>query len=375
MVADLRWAWVEVDLGAYARNVSRIVRAASPSETWAVVKADAYGHGAVPCARAALDAGASGLCVATVAEGLELRSAGIGAPVLVLGEQPPEQFPAAVAARLALTASRTDVLVALSAAAQSAGVPATVHVEVDTGMHRVGAEPEEVAALAARIAADDWLDGEGCFTHFAVADEPGRDGTTAAQLAAFRGAVEACGRVGWRPRLLHAANSAALLRGLVGGADGWIVRAGIAAYGIDPDPLGDEPEGFEPVLSLRARVSHVQRRRAGEAVSYGLRRPLDRDATVATLPLGYADGLRRDAWRECEVLVGGRRRRFAGTVTMDQSMVDCGDDPVSVGDEAVLIGAQAGVGIPANEWARRLGTIGYEITCAISRRVPRRWVS
>ena len=121
-------------------------------------------------------------------------------------------------------------------------------------------------------------------------------------------------------------------------------------------------------------MSHVQRRRAGEAVSYGLRRPLDRDATVATLPLGYADGLRRDAWRECEVLVGGRRRRFAGTVTMDQSMVDCGDDPVSVGDEAVLIGAQAGARIAANEWARRLGTIGYEVTCAIARRVPRRWV-
>lgn len=375
MVADLRWAWVEVDLGAYARNVSRIVRAASPSATWAVVKADAYGHGAVPCARAALDAGASGLCVATVAEGLELRDAGIGAPVLVLGEQPPEQFPAAVAARLALTASRTDVLGALSAAAQSAGVPATVHVEVDTGMHRVGAEPEGAVALAARIAADDWLDGEGCFTHFAVADEPGRDDTTASQLAAFRDAVRACGRAGWRPRLLHAANSAALLRGLVGGADGWIVRAGIASYGIDPDPSRDEPQGFEPVLSLCARVSHVQRRRAGEAVSYGLRRPLDRDATVATLPLGYADGLRRDAWRECEVLVGGRRRRFAGTVTMDQSMVDCGDDPVSVGDEAVLIGAQAGARIPANEWARRLGTIGYEVTCAISRRVPRRWVA
>jgi alanine racemase len=374
VVADLRWAWAEVDLGAYARNVSRIVRAASPSATWAVVKADAYGHGAVPCARAALDAGASGLCVATVAEGLELRGEGIDAPVLVLGEQPPEQFAAAVAARLALTASRTDVLVALSAAARSAGIPAMVHVEVDTGMHRVGVEPGEVPVLAGRIASDDWLDGEGCFTHFAVADEPGRDGTTAAQLAAFQGAVEACGRAGWRPRLLHAANSAALLRGLVRGADGWIVRAGIAAYGIDPDPAHDEPEGFEPVLSLRARVSHVQRRRAGEAVSYGLRRPLDRDATVATLPLGYADGLRRDAWRECEVLVGGRRRRFAGTVSMDQSMVDCGDDPVSVGDEVVLIGPQDGGRIPVNEWARRLGTIGYEVTCAISRRVPRRWV-
>lgn len=374
MVADLRWAWAEVDLGAYARNVSRIVRAASPSATWAVVKAGAYGHGAVQCARAALDAGAAGLCVATVPEGLELRGAGIDAPVLVLGEQPPGQFPAAVAARLALSASRIDVVVALSAAARSAGIPATVHVEVDTGMHRVGADPSDVAALAARIAADEWLDGEGCFTHFAVADEPDRDGTTAAQVAAFRGAVEACGRAGWRPRVLHAANSAALLRGLVEGADGWIVRAGIAAYGIDPDPARDEPEGFEPVLSLRARVSHVQRRRAGEAVSYGLRRPLDRDATVATLPLGYADGVRRDAWRECEVLVGGRRRRFAGTVTMDQSMLDCGDDPVSVGDEAVLIGAQGDARIPVNEWARRLGTIGYEVTCAISARVPRRWV-
>ena len=375
MVAGLRWAWAEVDLAAYARNVSRIVRAASPSATWAVVKADAYGHGAVPCARAALAAGASGLCVATVAEGLELREAGVVAPVLVLGEQPPEQFAAAVAARLALTASRTGALAALSAAGRAVGAPATVHVEVDTGMHRVGAEPPDVAALAERIVADEWLDGEGCFTHFAVADEPGRDGTTAAQLAAFRDAIGACHRAGWRPRLLHAANSAALLRGLVDGADGWIVRAGIAAYGIDPDPAGDEPEGFEPVLSLRARVSHVQRRRAGEAVSYGLRRPLERDATVATLPLGYADGLRRDAWRECEVLLGGRRRRFAGTVTMDQSMVDCGDDPVSVGDEAVLIGAQGDGRIPVNEWARRLGTIGYEVTCAISARVPRRWTS
>jgi alanine racemase len=375
MAADLRWAWAEVDLGAYARNVERIVRAAAPAATWAVVKADAYGHGAVPCARTALSSGATGLCVATVTEGLALRDAGIGAPVLVLGEQPPEQFPAAVAARLALTASRADVLDSLAAAARTAGTRATVHVEVDTGMHRVGADPSEVGALAARIAGDESLDGEGCFTHFAVADEPGRDGTTAAQLAAFRDSVEACHRAGWRPRLLHAANSAALLRGLVDGVEGWIVRAGIAAYGIDPDPAGDEPGGFEPVLSLRARVSHVQRRRAGEAVSYGLRRPLERDATVATLPLGYADGLRRDAWRECEVLVGGRRRRFAGTVTMDQSMVDCGDDPVSVGDEAVLIGAQDGGRITVNEWARRLGTIGYEVTCAISARVPRRWTT
>ena len=186
MVAGLRWAWAEVDLAAYARNVSRIVRAASPSATWAVVKADAYGHGAVPCARAALAAGASGLCVATVAEGLELRGAGVVAPVLVLGEQPPEQFAEAVAARLALTASRTGVLAALSAAGRAVGAPATVHVEVDTGMHRVGAEPPDVAALAERIVADEWLDGEGCFTHFAVADEPGRDGTTAAQLAALR---------------------------------------------------------------------------------------------------------------------------------------------------------------------------------------------
>lgn len=373
MSADLRWAWAEVDLGAYARNVARIVRAAAPAATWAVVKADAYGHGAVPCARTALSSGASGLCVATVTEGLALREAGIDAPVLVLGEQPPGQFPAAVASGLALTASRADVLDSLAEAARSAGARATVHVEVDTGMHRVGAEPADVAALAERIVADDWLDGEGCFTHFAVADEPDRDGTTADQLAAFRDSVEECRRAGWRPRLLHAANSAALLRGLVDGAEGWMVRAGIAAYGIHPDPGLDEPEGFEPVLSLRARVSHVQRRREGEAVSYGLRRALERDATVATLPLGYADGVRRDAWRECEVLVGGRRRRFAGTVTMDQSMLDCGDDAVSVGDEAVLIGAQGGGRITVNEWARRLGTIGYEVTCAISPRVPRRW--
>lgn len=373
MSVDPRWAWVEVDLGAYARNVARIVRAASPAATWAVVKADAYGHGAVPCARAALAAGASGLCVATVSEGLALRQSGLRAPVLVLGEQPPGQFAEAVGAGLALTASRVDVLDALARVARESGSRATVHVEVDTGMHRVGADPSEVGALAERIASDDALDGEGCFTHFAVADEPERDAVTSSQLASFLAAVEACRRAGWHPRLLHAANSAALLRGLVDGRDGWIVRAGIACYGIDPDPSRDEPEGFEPVLSLRAKVSHVQRRRAGEAVSYGLRRPLGRDATVATLPLGYADGVRRDAWRDCEVLVGGRRRPFTGTVTMDQAMLDCGDDPVSVGDEAVLIGRQGADRISVNEWARRLGTIGYEVTCGISGRVPRRW--
>jgi len=373
MTRDSRWAWVDVDLGAYARNVARIIATAKPAETWAVVKADAYGHGAVSCAREALAVGATGLCVATVTEGLELRAAGLRAPVLVLGEQPPEQYADAIGAGLAITASRVDGLRALALAARMVGRPAIVHVEVDTGMHRIGVDASEVGTLAALIATDEWLDGEGCLTHFAVADEPERDAFTTTQVEAFRSAVEACRHAGWEPRVLHAANSASVVRGLVQGTKGWIVRAGIASYGIHPDPVRDEPEGFEPVLSLRARVSHVQYRRAGDAVSYGLRRTLDRDSTVATLPLGYADGVRRAAWRDCEVLVGGRRRAFAGMVTMDQAMVDCGADHIAVGDEAVLIGRQGPERITANEWARRLGTIGYEVTCGISARVPRRW--
>ncbi len=365
-----RWAWAEVDLDAIAHNVGLLRGVAHPSSVWAVVKADGYGHGAVPVARTAVAAGAAGLCVALVQEGVALRRAGIPAhvPVLVLSEQPPAQLPTAVAHDLALTVySRAAVDAAAAAASGLGRIGHPVHLKVDTGMHRVGCRPDEVRELVAAIRAHPALALAGIATHLAVADEPD-DPYTAAQLAAFDAA-----RAGIDGVLVHGANSAGAL------AHPWarhdVVRTGIAVYGISPGP-GVDPlaAGLRPALSLRARVAHVQRRAAGDRISYGLRHTFTRAATVATVPLGYADGVPR-RWSAVGgvALVGGRRRPVVGVVTMDQLMVDCGDDPVAVGDEVVLIGAQGDESITAAAWAERLGTIGYEIVCGISARVPRRY--
>jgi len=245
-----------------------------------------------------------------------------------------------------------------------------VHVKIDTGMHRVGAAPAEVTALVEHIATRaPTVQLAGLFTHLAVADEPD-DPYTAGQLALFDRVLAGLELDGV---VIHAANSA----GGLAHPDSrrTFVRAGIALYGISPGPGVDHlATGLRPVLSLRARVSFVKRLEAGERLSYGLRHTLPLAANVATVPLGYADGVRRGLSNVGEVLVGGRRRPIIGTVTMDQVMVDCGDDPVQRGDEVVLIGRQGEELITAEEWGRLLGTIGYEIVCGIGPRVPRRVV-
>ena len=361
-----RWAWADVDLDAIAHNVRVLGRAVAPAAPWVVVKADGYGHGAVPVALAALDAGAAGLCVALAGEGVALREAGIYAPILVLSEQPAAA--SLVAHGLFATVYTAAGIDALAAAA-SAAAPHAVHLKIDTGMHRVGARPDDVAALVRRIASHPSLRLAGVFTHLAIADEPD-DPATGAQLTAFDDAVA---RLELAPDVVvHAANSAGALAHV--SARRSLVRLGIAAYGLPPGPgVAPLAGDLRPALSLRARVSFVKRLYAGDRLSYGLRHTLAADATIATLPIGYADGVPRRLYA-CggEVLVSGRRRPIAGVVTMDQLMVDCGDDPVAVGDEAVLIGRQADEEVTATEWADRLGTINYEITCGISARVPRR---
>jgi alanine racemase len=370
-----RWAWADIDLDAIAHNVECLRSMVEPSAVWAVVKADGYGHGAVEVARAAVDAGAEGLCVALVHEGVELREGGIHAPILVLSEQPVGVADDIVRFRLMATVYTIEFVRALAASARRHGVDGLpVHLKIDTGMQRVGAPADCVAAVAAEIASHDpVLRLVGVFTHLAVADEPA-DAFTDTQLARFDDALSALSlRHGL---LVHAANSAGALAHP--GARRSFVRAGIAIYGISPGHGVDALCGdLRPAMALKARVSYVKRVAAGSRISYGLRHEFERDVTVATVPIGYADGVPRRLFEVGgEVLIGGRRRPIVGVVTMDQLMVDCGDDPVGVGDEVVLIGAQdgpEGTGmIRAEDWADLLGTIGYEIVCGIGPRVPRR---
>jgi alanine racemase len=369
-----RWAWAEVDLGAIAHNIAVLREAAAPAAVWAVVKADGYGHGAAPVARAALDAGAGGLCVALTSEGIALRSVGIvGVPILVLSEQPAADAADIVGRGLIPTVYSTAAVDALAAAARAVGVVLPVHVKVDTGMHRVGAAPDALAGLVAQIASHRSLRVSGVYTHLAVADEPDR-AETAEQIRRLDEVLADVFDDVELPGGVHAANSAATFAHPASRRS--FVRAGIAMYGISPGPGVDPLVGaLRPALSLKARVSHVKRLAAGERLSYGLRHELPREATVATVPLGYADGVRRNlSGTATAALVGGRRREIIGTITMDQLMVDCGDDRVAVGDEVVLIGRQGDEQIRAEEWASALGTIGYEIVCGIGPRVPRRYV-
>lgn len=366
-----RFAWAEIDLAAYRRNIERLARAGR-GETWAVVKADAYGHGAVECARAALEAGATGLCVALVGEGEELRMAGVSAPILVMSEQPPDQLEDLVRLGLTATVYNAGSIDALARAASRIGVMTAVHLKVDTGMHRVGTAPTDAVSRAQTIAAHEWLELEGVYTHLATADMPDRDADSQRQVTAMNEVMRDLRSAGITPRHVHIGNSAATLRGLGDASVNSLHRVGIATYGaLEVAGLGSD---LEPVLSLKARVSHVQTLEAGEGVSYGLRRPLARRATVATIPIGYADGVRRGWWEHGCVLIGGKRRSFAGVVTMDQVMVDCGEDAVRLADEAVLIGRQGVDSISASEWAGALGTISYEVLTGISPRVPRRYL-
>jgi alanine racemase len=367
-VGLVRPTCVEIDLEAVRANVRAISAAVAPTRVCAVVKADGYGHGDVPVAGAAIDAGAAYLAVALVAEGARLREAGIEAPILLLSEPFGEAAAEVVRWRLTPTVYRGGFLDSLLAAAPS-GYP--VHVKVDTGMHRVGAPPTEAVALARRIAGST-LHLEGVWTHFAVAEEDPE--FTAGQTAALADVVAALADDGIRPDLVHAANTA----GALGhpGARLDMVRVGLGVYGLRPTPEMAPEVALVPAMRVVSRVAHVQRLREGARPSYGRRRPLAADSTVATVPIGYADGVpRRLVDGGGTVLIRGRRYPFAGSVTMDQVVVDLGDDPVEVGDEVVLMGAQGGDAVTADEWAERLDTISYEVVCGFGPRMPRRYRS
>jgi alanine racemase len=375
--APNRWSGVEVDLDAIAGNVAALVACSSPAVVWAVVKADAYGHGDVAVARAAVAAGASGCAVALIDEGERLRQGGVDVPVLVLSEQPPEFAARMVTAGLTPTVYTPSGIAALGAAAVAAGVAIDVHVKVDTGMQRVGVSPHGLSDVLAVVHGTTGVRLGGICTHLALADSPDHP-ATAAQLQEFDRVVDEARERGLVDErvLIHVANSAGALLHPVSRRD--VVRTGIAVYGIDPSPevLLDRGQ-YRAALRWWSRVSLVKEVEAGSHISYGWKHQFASRTRVATVPVGYADGVPR-RWSAVggSVLIGGRERPVVGVVTMDQLMVDLGPDPdgsdqVSIGDEVVLIGHQGDSLLTVEEWARRLGTIGYEVVCAISARVPR----
>jgi alanine racemase len=374
-----RWAWAEIDLGALRHNVATLAAHIGPQQLWAVVKANAYGHGAIECARVALQSGAQGLCVALVQEGIALRQSGINAPILIMSEQPAEQHRDIIQYGLIATLYNEATIAQFARTAHELEIMATVHVKVDSGMHRVGVQPDNAVRVVSLVADSQWLILDGMFTHLATADVADTQ-FVQQQVSTFARAVEQVRALEIEVRHVHISNSSSAIRRLDAGVGCTMERVGIALYGIPADARSNSfgaahQLDLRPVMSVRARVSHVHRVSAGQGVSYGLKRPVEHDATVATLPLGYADGVPRGLWESGSVLIGGIRRPFAGVVTMDQIMVNCTDDEVHIGDEVVLIGSQGSDVITANEWANKLGTIGYEIVCAISARMPRNYIN
>ena len=362
-----------IDLGAVRRNARTLLEALDGAALWAVVKADGYGHGAVPVARAALQAGASWLGVCTIEEALDLRAAGIDAPVLSWLHLPGDDFGAALRAGVDLSvASRAHLAAVLAAVADR---PARLHLKIDTGLSRNGAQPADWPDLvddAAKAVADGRAEVVAVWSHLAHADAPHHP-TLDGQAARLNAAWEHARSRGLHP-IRHLANSAATLTRPDLHLD--LVRPGIAVYGLDPlgRPAAESP--LRPAMTLRARVALAKRVPAGEGVSYGHQWTTSRETTLALLPIGYADGVPRllQAAGRMRVLLAGRLRPVVGRVCMDQVIVDCGDDPVREGDEAVLFGPGHAGEPTAQDWADELGTIHYEIVTGVrGRRVTRTW--
>ncbi len=358
-----------VDLAAVADNIAALHSRLSPgAEMMAVVKADGYGHGMSAVARRAVASGVAALGVATLDEGVALSSAGLGVPI-VAWLWPPGQDPGhALAAGVQIGVSSLDHLAAVLGAASPRP---QIHLKIDTGLGRNGVTMAEFDTLLRASAAAE-VDGRvqivGLMSHLASADIPG-DPSVGEQTSAFTHACRTATALGIRPRWRHLANTAATMEHPATHFD--LVRCGIGIYGITPVA---DPGGLCPAMTMRATVALSKRVPPGQGVSYGLTYRTATTTTLALVPLGYADGIPRNASSVGEVLLGGKRRRIAGRVAMDQFVVDCGDDTVVAGDEVIVFGPGGGPEPTAEEWASATGTIGYEIVTRIGARVPRRYI-
>jgi alanine racemase len=364
-------AVAEVNLAAIERNAARLCdRIGSHVQLCAVVKADGYGHGAMQSAQAALRGGAGLLAVATAGEAAELRQAGFDVPILVLGAIGDEELPVAIAAGAELTVWDPAFVARLRAAAADAAAVVRLHVKLDTGLGRLGTREidEALATVRAVIGCGPRLQLAGVMTHFATAD--GDLGFAAGQLERFGPFVAEARALATTDILVHAANSAGILR--VAGSHFDMVRAGIALYGGDPMNRDPADHGLEQALSLHSYVATVKPIAPGQSTGYGRHFIAERASHIATLPIGYGDGLVRALANNCDVLIGGRRYPLVGMVSMDNITVDVGPDPVvGRGQRATLIGTDGGERQTAEDIARRAGTISYEVFCGIAKRVPR----
>ena len=358
-------AEVLIDLDAIRHNVALLVKHAAGVPTMAVVKADGYGHGAVAVARTALGAGASSLGVCTIEEAIELRDAGITAPVLSWLHAPDEDFTPALAAGVELSVSSSRALESVIAAANALQTTANVHIKVDTGLSRGGAQRAdwvELVEQAAKVAAAGVIEVASVWSHLAHADAPTHP-VIDLQASRLHEAWQQATRTGLRP-LRHLSNSAAVLTRPDLHLD--LVRPGIACYGLSPVPeRGDF--GLRPAMTFRSRVVLVKRVPAGEGVSYGHIWTTPVESTLALVPVGYADGVPRALSGRLDVLLAGRRRPVVGRVCMDQIVVDCGDDPVAEGDEVILFGPGTRGEPTAQDWADAVGTIHYEVVTGMVR--------
>jgi alanine racemase len=369
----LRPTIAEIDLNAIRANVETIrLRIGPRPRIIATVKANAYGHGAVPVSKAVLEAGANELSVATIEEAIELREAGIQAPILMLGVLTPDAIPEILSVNVIPTVCDEAFAAELSRFAVGKGAEVPVHVKVDTGMGRIGVKAEEAPGLVAEIARMPGLRVEGIFTHFACSDDEDKS-FSRHQIAEFSKIDDALKRIGVKTPVSHAANSAAIID--LPDATFDAVRPGIMIYGLYPSPAMRSRIVLKQAMTLKTKVVFMKRVEPGVTISYGRTFAAKRRSLIATIPIGYADGLNRLLSNKGKALVRGRRAPIAGRVCMDQTMLDVTDIPgASVGDEVVLYGRQGEEMISIESVAGQIGTISYEVVCAVSARVPRVYV-
>jgi len=367
-----RPTYAEIDLSCISGNIREIKRVLSPKTKFmAIVKANAYGHGAVEIAKTAGSAGADYLGVASLGEALELRSASVNLPILVLSETPHAFAERVIDAGISQTVYTSELAQVLSDTARQKGRDVKVHVKIDTGMGRVGVMPDKAVALVKKIASLPNIFLEGVFTHFAKADDPGSD-MTLMQFEKFRGLLQEIRSHGINVPIKHCANSAAMLCFPRTHMD--MVRIGICMYGLYPSDAARDKVHLRPALSFRTKVLYIKEVPAGTPLSYGATYLTPASTRIATLPVGYADGLSRGVSNKGSVLIRGKRYPVVGRVTMDMILVDAGRDRIEVGDDAVIIGEQGRERITADDVAMMDETINYEVVCGIGKRVPRVYV-
>lgn len=378
----LRPSWVEINTRALENNARRLkTLIGAKTELMAMVKANAYGHGAVEAARAALRGGATWLGVYAVGEGIELRAAGIGAPILVLGPALPDVMPAALTNDLTLTLPSTEYIAPLVASARALERRARVHVKIDTGMTRLGLDADRAVSEIRAFARNEHLQIEGLLTHLAVADDPNARDTpqwgvqfTRRQIETLLAIADELARAGVTFSYLHADNSPGAVSYPYPRLN--LARSGILFYGLHPSADAPRPDGFEPALTFKTRVALVREVPVGRFVSYGATFETARPSRIAVLMVGYADGFRRKPNNYGAALVRGQRAPIIGRVCMDQTMLDVTDIPQArMGDEVVLLGKQGAQEISAEEVGAKLGTNNYETVTTISARVPRVYVT